>query len=316
MEIYGVSKLNKKSNIESLLEELFETGPTEVGDGLSSVDENMLTNLENQIEYDINSSVDEGLEQISESSNVGGFAYETTVIQAIKQAGISGNITKGAGASRVGADANISINNKVYDIEVKLNRNAQMGGSSVRFGKKGIELVKPMAKTTSDMIITAVSSKTKDLNQLIAYLTKQRPATINGRVDGLPLACTTEAWTKARTKGLLVNSIIKYTTDFIAKHYAEKGIYYIQLGGAGLFYMSSNPANLPIPKLKGEIDIEIRSARSGSKMLTTGHSVVGGGIRVQARLKTKGISPYSADDPKSLSAMIEAMKEMQLNEEK
>jgi hypothetical protein len=104
-----------------------------------------------------------------------------------------------------------------------------------------------------------------------------------------------------------VNVKIKNTVDFISKHYAKKGIFYIQIGGAGLFYLAGNPANLPIPQLQGNIDIEIRSARSGAKMLASGVEVVGGGIRVQARLKTKGQSPFTADDPGSLKRMLDVM---------
>lgn len=122
------------------------------------------------------------------------------------------------------------------------------------------------------------------------------------------MACTKDAWELAARKNLLVNVKIKNTVDFIAKHYAKKGIFYIQIGGAGLFYLAGNPANLPIPQLSGDINIEIRSARSGAKMLKSGIEVVGGGIRVQARLKTKGKSPYTADDVASLKAMLTAMK--------
>ncbi|MFA6049799.1 MAG: hypothetical protein WC761_01260 [Candidatus Paceibacterota bacterium] len=276
---------------------------------ISPQDEATLRSLETGIEREINKSVDDAaLEPISEGASQGGFDYEGTVLKAIGRAGIRGNITKGAGASAAAADADIKVNGQVYNIEVKLDKNAQMGGSSVRFGSQGISLVKPMEPDTQDILISAISSKAAELNKMIGYIAKQAPRAVNKRVTGFPMSCTKDGWESAAAKGLLVNTRFRHTTDFIAKHYAKKGIYYIQIGGAGLFYMAGNPANLPIPQLTGEINIEIRSARSGSKPLKSGIEVVGGGIRVQARLKTKGKSPYTADDPKSLIAMIAAMK--------
>lgn len=276
---------------------------------ISPQDEAMLRNLEMGIEREINMSIDDTTtEPVSEGAGQGGFDYEGTVLRAIKRANVRGNITKGAGASAAAADADIKINGQVYKIEVKLDKNAQMGGSSVRFGAQGLHLVKPMEPDTQAILVSAISSKAADLNKMIGYIAKQAPRAINKRVAGFPMSCTKDGWESAASKGLLVNTKLQHTTDFISKHYAKKGIFYIQIGGAGLFYLAGNPANLPIPQLSGEIDIEIRSARSGSKLLKSGVEVVGGGIRVQARLKTKGKSPYTADDPKSLLAMITAMQ--------
>lgn len=310
--------MNKRSNLENLLTELFEienekklsSDITSKEELVSTNDQKVLDSLKDEIEEKINKSVDmeQDVSQISESSNIGGFDYENQVLKAIKLAKLTGNIKTGAGASAAAADADIKINDIIYNIEVKLDSNAQMGGSSVRFGSKGLKLVKSMEPETEELLISAISSKSTELNNLISYISKKTPKTINGKVSGFPMSCTKDAWEAAASRNLLVNVKIKNTVDFIAKHYAKKGIFYIQIGGSGLFYLAGNPANLPIPKLNGDINIEIRSARSGAKMLTSGIEVVGGGIRVQARLKTKGKSPYTADDPNSLKAMIAAMK--------
>lgn len=314
----------KRVSLKESINELFATEtaeqPTDEENDASSyniedispADEQLLHKLEVGIEREINRSVDDDIpstDPISEAASTGGFEYEGTVIKAIKRAGLIGNIKSGAGASAAAADADIKINDQIYNIEVKLDRNAQMGGSSVRFGPGGISLVKPMEPDTQEILTSAIASKADELNKMIGFVSKQPPVAINKKVSGFPLACTKIAWEKAASKNLLVNTRFRHNTDFIAKHYAKKGIYYIQIGGAGLFYMAGNPANLPIPKLSGEINIEIRSARSGSRPLASGIEVVGGGIRVQARLKTKGKSPYTADDPKSLLAMVTAMKQ-------
>ena len=79
----------------------------------------------------------------------------------------------------------------------------------------------------------------------------------------------------------------------------------MQIGGAGLFYLDENPANLPVPKLEGEIDIELRAGRSGSTLNAAGVRRVSGLLRAQARLKFKGESPISLDSPSGIAKLAE-----------
>jgi hypothetical protein len=65
---------------------------------------------------------------------------------------------------------------------------------------------------------------------------------------------------------------------------------------------------LPIPQLDGEIDIELRPGRSGTKTRRDGTFVVGAGIRVQGRLKFNGSSPYTLDDPESIKQMMDNLE--------
>lgn len=307
--------------IESLVEE--ELASTSLDEqfrdgtsiGLTSGDQKILVGLELALENEINRSVE--LEEsvstseslLSEKSGAKGFAYEETVIAAIATAGASGMMTSGAGASKESPDADITLNGEIYPIEVKLDSKAQMGGSSVRYvkGAQSISLVKELEPQTMAILVEAVSSKKESLDRLLDFLSKQKPKVINERAQKFSTSVTKEAWTLASSKKLLVNVMVESSVDIIAKHYASKGVYYIQIGGAGLFYLKRNPANLPIPKLSGNVRIEIRSARSGSRKLSSGYQVVGGGIRVQARLLTKSISPYTLDDPKSITRMLEAL---------
>lgn len=284
---------------------------------LSPADIETLDKLKGSTERAIVASVDSpeaisreaGGMVVVEDASLAGFAYEPKVLAAIAKAGLTGLIKTGAGASAAAADADMKINGQILKIEVKLARNAQMGGSSIRVNEQGsVSLAKSISKEVDKLLVAAVKKNLGSIRTLLEFLGKQKPAAINKRSVSFPVSCTTEAWEKAAARGLLVNvPRIPYSVDFISDHYAKKGTHYIQIGGAGLFYMSENPGNLPIPKLEGDINIEIRSARSGSKTLACGERVVGGGLRVQARLKTKAVSPYTADDPKSLREMIKAM---------
>ncbi len=73
-----------------------------------------------------------------DETGAGGYEYEEMVIAALRQAGVVGNITSGAGASAAAADADIKIGGKVYNIEVKMDGKAQMGGTSLRYFPEGV----------------------------------------------------------------------------------------------------------------------------------------------------------------------------------
>ena len=115
-------------------------------------------------------------------------------------------------------------------------------------------------------------------------------------------------------------------TSFILQHYKSKEVNYIQIGGKGLYYLSANPAGLPIPQLGNTgLVIEMRPGKSGSKKTIdpeTGERVpvrtpsdTGEGdfikasapLRTSARLDGSGLaqSPYTLDDPQSILDMME-----------
>ena len=231
------------------------------------------------------------------SNNIEGFEYETTVIAALKEAGCCGNITEGAGASAAAADADLRIGDDCYLVEVKKDAGAQMGGTSVRYIDGEFEVASDaLEQDTVEMILEALKPKQESIDAFLHFVGATQ----------FPVSCTKEVWTTAKVAGLLkpINAKIRKDTEFIANHYKKKGIHYIQIGGAGLFYLSENPANLPIPKLEGSIDIELRAGRSGSKANADGVKVVGGGLRAQGRLKFNGVSPYTLDDPKSIESLL------------
>jgi len=237
------------------------------------------------------------------SVNTNGFEYEQKVIDAIAEAGITGNISKAAGASSAHGDADFKLGNTTHLVEVKLDKNAQMGGSSVRYqkGNKALELLTPVEPEIHSMIMEAVEGRTSQLDTLIEYFaTKWDPG-----ITGFPANCSKQVWAQAAENGLLVNAKINTDVSFIARHYKTKGVDYIQIGKSGLFYLEDNPANLPITKLEGDVSVEIRTARAGSRLVKkTGVRMVGSGIRVQGRLRTKNKSPFTLDCPKSIALML------------
>ena len=231
------------------------------------------------------------------SNNELGFAYENEVIEALKTAGIAGNIQEGAGASATGADADFFVGGKKYLLEVKKDADAQMGGTSVRYKEGSFEMVnEEVDQSTTDLILSALGQKVDAIESLLAAIGAEK----------FPTTCDKYTWTVAKNKGLLkpINAKIKENTKFIIDHYKKKGIHYMQIGGSGLFYLDKNPANLPVPKLQGEIDIELRAGRSGSKINSSGVSVVGGLLRAQGRLRFNGSSSFTLDNPESIRNLL------------
>ncbi len=230
------------------------------------------------------------------SNNELGFAYENEVIEALKAAGVAGDIQEGAGASATLADADFFVGGKKYLLEVKQDSHAQMGGTSVRYDNGSFEMVSEAVDTnTADLIISALDQKKEAIERFLAAIGAEK----------FPTTCDKYTWTAAKNKGLLkpINAKIKEDASFIIDHYKKKGIHYMQIGGAGLFYLDENPANLPVPKLEGEIDIELRAGRSGSTLNAAGVRRVSGLLRAQARLKFKGKSPISLDSPSGIAQL-------------
>ena len=231
-------------------------------------------------------------------NNVEGFEYENEVIAALVESGYCGEIKTGAGASAADADADIMLGNARYLVEVKKDLGAQMGGTSVRYVDGEFTVASDAVDDdTQQMIIEALSPKVEAIEDFLGEIGASQ----------FPTSCSKHEWEDARKRGLLkpINAKIRKDASFIIDHYQKKGINYIQIGGAGLFYLGENPADLPIPQLEGEIDIELRAGRSGSKVNASGIAMVGGGLRAQGRLKFKGTSPYTLDDPASIKQMIE-----------
>lgn len=202
-------------------------------------------------------------------------------------------------------------------IEIKMNKNAQMGGPSVKINKGGNEYSFSKAgaaleQDVQDMIITAVKSKEKDIRKYIKRMKQEEPLDLhasNGDYE-VPFKTTKETWGVLQKEGMLkpINTIVNYNTKFIHDWYAKKKCYYIQVGGIGLFYMKKNPLNLPIPQLKADIEIYIRLTRSGSGGTKAYPTQRSSQIRCIAKLKAKGKSKYTLDNLDDTKFILDAMK--------
>lgn len=232
-------------------------------------------------------------------NNTGGFKYEQRVVDTLVSTGLSGNITESAGASSIGSDADIVVNGKPYLVEVKQTSKAQMGGTSLAFDGSFRATGAAVSTETEEDLCSKMESKKQALQELLDFV----------GASSFPFCCKKEVWEEARERGLLIpiNSKIKSDAEFICNHYRNKGVHYIQIGGSGLFHMGENPANLPVPKLEGDINLEVRAGRSGSRKLKDGTKVVPVGLRVQGRLQFNPKSAYTLDDEESIQKLVEVL---------
>lgn len=258
-------------------------------------------------------------EYIKESVGQGGLDYELKVFNAVKAANIPklnpGDKPTTAGFSNQGAgDLEASYQGKPFNIEIKASAKDQMGGGSFQydFATKQFTPVKDMDPEDLDLLMAAAKEKTTALDNYIKAARKLEPVEYHKNISGVPIKVSKEGRNELKKAGLLkdINKNVKTGVRFITRHYNKKGVYYIQIGGAGLFYMGKNPLKLPIPELKAEIQIEMRLGFGGGKLSfptdppTEARSA---GLRVIGRLLTKGKSPYSLDNADDIKKLFGEM---------
>lgn len=242
-----------------------------------------------------------------------GLDYELKIYKAIQQSGVdffNPGDKPAAGFSNVGAgDIEGKLHGKPFNIEVKLSPDDQMGGGSFNYSmrSKKFTAAKKMDPADEELLLAAVQQKTKALDNYIMAARKLHPIQYHKSIDGIPIKVAKSGRDQLKAAGLLKQINTKVITDasFIEKHYNKKGVNYIQIGGAGLFYLGRNIYNLPVPRLKGEIQVEIRLAYSGTKgKFPDGTETRTAGLRFQGRLRTKGKSPHTIDTVKGIQKLF------------
>tara|TARA_R110000822_G_scaffold66857_12_gene163225 strand:- start:1030 stop:1851 length:822 start_codon:yes stop_codon:yes gene_type:complete len=257
------------------------------------------------------------IEPVTESVGQAGLDYELRVWNAMSSAKIAGlNVgdkPTTAGFSNQGAgDIEGSYQGDPLNIEVKASAKDQMGGTSFQYSMdtKTFTPTKEMDQDDLDLFMPIMKEKAKDIDNYIKASWQEEPKQFHKNNHGVPIKVSIEARDKLKKKGLTakIATNIKAPVSFIIKHYNKKGVYYIQIGGAGLFYMGKNPFNLPVPELKAEIQVELGLRFGGGKLKfptepepTLARSA---GLRIQGRLLTKSKSPYSLDNVEDVKKLF------------
>jgi len=205
-----------------------------------------------------------------------------------------------AGYSAQGAgDIEAVINNEPFNIEVKLDKKAQLGSGKifVPFGADAYASEGLIKKTEPDdlaLILKAVDdpSYRKDVDSYLKKLASLRPSKksiagvlfssqelnmyknfidhtkigIMGKKDASGRGAIPHIAAVVLKKDGLQAKIsrnVGLTAKTIANFYNGKGVYYIQFGGSGLYHLNKDPLNLGTPLFDGSINIELRIKPDG-----------------------------------------------------
>jgi len=297
----GVSKVNKKSNLEKLL-------------------------FENILEVD-------GIQEAGGGDK--GKEYELKIFNSIAAANFGGLSLQGlyttpAGNDSSRADADLVLpvrkNKKIVglvgpiNVEAKLNRAAQLGGTSFSVAGGSVDQIKVIkdASGMDNKIINAIKkliskwfiesgpgAADSPWDKLFNFIIeKEKALGFNAPEKKFPLNCTKEAWTEAQKQNLIrpLNAKIDADVTIWTSFYNNKNVYYVQIGpdvandgtasGGGLYCLGTeDPYGLSnigvsiidksaLHKIKAKYTIEIRPGAGGSK---SGRKGIG--IRAQGRLR-------------------------------
>ena len=186
-----------------------------------------------------------------------GFLYEGRVFNKLKSKNLVPPGVKPAGANPNAPDAVFLFNNQPHNLEVKLDLATDFGQGTLNYKDGSWELGGADTKEAVEMrkILTTVGA-VKFANTSWGY----QGAPNKGTVDN-----------KDITEEMVRDDYRRFTDKFLSvplsslyNYYAAKDTYCIQIGGYGMYYMASNPANLPVPKFNGALRLRIRLKRGGS----------------------------------------------------
>ena len=199
-----------------------------------------------------------------------GFIYEGVIHTKLKNKGLVPLGFKPAKSDANKPDGKFIYKGEIYNLEVKLDMQTDFGQGTLDYTSNGwvlggVQEFKADGVTPRDGY--AAAEKMRQLLRSIGteefanrkWGYKKAPNKINVPNDSnFTQAMKDEDYKNfpSRYKPIGKKSIYDY--------YAVKNTYYIQIGGYGLYYMSANPANLPIPQFNVTARLRIRMKPSKS----------------------------------------------------
>ena len=256
----------------------------------------------------------------------GGVEYENKVLKVIKpQIAKLKNIaikegTSTAAYASMEPDLQLLLFDRPFNIEIKQDANAQMGGGSFNYDMKtkkfSLSTSSHIDPTVEAQIRKVLNSKRNDLQKALEFAKKNEMPLLASEMKGLPLRASKTVWEEMVRQKLLVplNGKVNASIDFLYDHYEYKNCYYIQIGKAGFFYLKKNPLNLPIPQLDSKFVIELRLGRSGSSFVAKYKTdIASGNIRAQGRLGGANKSTYSLDNAQDFTSLFGTVTKTQVH---
>jgi len=248
-----------------------------------------------------------------------GIKYEKLIRKAIKESGVKGvSVEFSEGGFSSGTDLVLTIKGKNINIELKLNRKAQFGSFMVKQeGDKyiytsGISGLQQSLPDLHEEIQNQLKSE-KYKKAVKEYINKGRSLAQKLGVyfkyneDTNTLKTTKQVFEQLATDGYLkkTNLTIRKDSkgnllneDLINTLYNNKDVYYIEIGGKGLYYLKENKDNLNIPKLEGNTSLVIRNTYNQIGKTGIYQSLLRGFIKLDSDIVDSNISFADVDSIK------------------
>jgi hypothetical protein len=226
----------------------------------------------------------------------GGVIYEEEIRNVLRSLDIPylslGPITNTN--DNTGIDVPLLFYGERLSIEAKM-AGAQMGGTSAHYDRETSTFTKLVALLEdADLVLAAAQVKIPSLNAYIDAVKELEPeSTIRGAPFTLKKTTRTALGRTGRNLQAAAEGRFDHSIEFLRRFYNNKGVYYIQIQGAGFFSLGGNPFRFPIPELEGAFRLETRIGYGGSK----GGDRVSAGYRIQGRLIKVNKSEYTLDNP-------------------
>jgi hypothetical protein len=197
-------------------------------------------------------------------AGVRGTAYENIILKELKKLKLNGVKvinTKAQGFDSTGSgDINIQLGKDILNIEVKLNKLAQMGSFSMEFDPKNGSF-SPSQKIDG---LEELSKKLKSkLSSFEAY--SKAAEDLGVETSKWPYKITKEQHAILKTKGFQKNLTASVDIDqkVIEQLYNNKDVHYINIGKNGLFSLGQDILNLGVPQLSSKVKLTARLVRGG-----------------------------------------------------
>lgn len=222
-----------------------------------------------------------------------GLLYENKINKSLKKAKLQRPTFQGAGSDSNAPDAELTLKGKPYKVEVKLDLKVDFGQGSLDY-----DLEKKKWKLGG-----ADTDSAKQMREFLEVLGVPRIVNQKWGRHGAPRKFTvpTSQYTQKDVDhdyARFTDFFVQVPSDSVAKYYASKKTYYIQVGGGyGFYWMGNDIARLGITKFMVNLRLRVRLKRGGSNPINN--------YRFSTALQAVSLTKSSADldNPEYLQAL-------------
>ena len=256
-------------------------------------------------------------------NSFGGLVYEEFIVKTIKSAarkipGLKVISNRGAGYNSQIPDISLqvekdNIKSKVL-IEVKKNRNVRFGQVTLGLEngeiiiRKGGKAIDPSTIPGGLNLVSKASEGKEFLNNILSLINKEESTNFKNFPLGTSISKETyQKVTESKDYKDFVNLTEELNQERVAAHYNAKGVYYIQIGGKGLYYMGKDILNIGVPELSTAFTGSMRFKKGTTKNGRNSISIVSE-PKMKGKLDKSNISLETKEGSTELYSSIQFSK--------